>query len=82
MVEQDGRVVDQVPVPLVQAEYDMKRILLGECGEVVGRCYATTSGPNPGESIASFVFIGVDAATLQNIRKWLRQEYARKKQAS
>ncbi len=50
-------------------------------GEVIGRCYSVTAGANPGESLAAFVFIGVDNGTLQNIRKWLRQEYARKKQA-
>ncbi len=72
-------------LPMKQDEYV---VLFGEffgdknIGEVVGRCYSVAPGANAGESLAAFVFIGVDNATLQNIRKWLRLEYARKKQAS
>lgn len=51
-------------------------------GEVIARCYSIQPGTQPQDQLAHFVFIGVDAATLQNIRKYLRAEYARKKQAS
>ncbi len=52
-------------------------------GEVMGRCYSVSSHPqDPKSFLASFSYIGVTPATLRSIRRWLRQKYALKKQAS
>lgn len=50
-------------------------------GEAIGRCYSVS--PHPTEkafSIASFSYIGVMPSTLRSVRKWVRQQYALKKQ--
>jgi DNA-binding response OmpR family regulator len=48
---------------------------------VMARCYKLADSPeNKNEKIASFVFVGVNQATLKQIRNWMKHEYIRKKQ--
>lgn len=48
---------------------------------ILGRCYKVAQDPEKKEdTLASFMFVGVNQATLKQIRTWMKQEYIRKKQ--
>lgn len=55
-----------------------------ETGEkVLARCYQVSDHPEvKGDKLAYLTFVGVNQATLKQIRVWMKQEYIRKKQAA